>query len=60
MIKEGKENEVPVVSLDFKKKQKAKANTDRTNLSNSGVKQNGTNDAISLIEKKKQYSQAIR
>lgn len=60
MIKEGKENEVPVVSLDFKKKQKVKANTDRTNLSNSGVKQNGTNDAISLIEKKKQYSQAIR
>lgn len=63
-----KENEVALMAipLDFKKKPKSKPNTDRThNLTTNLAKKDSADfnagpSNSSLLEKKKQYSMAIR
>lgn len=61
-----KQNEIPTIDLDFKKKQKVKSNTDRThnNFVSNLPRKESLNDPIKsnfiLLEKKKQYSMAIR
>jgi hypothetical protein len=48
------------LDLNFKK-EKPRPNTDRAgSLSGSDLKNNANSDALSLIEKKKQYSMALR
>lgn len=60
-----KENEVPsALTLDFKKKPTSKPSTDRSStIGLSQLKKDISeihSQAISLLEKKKQYSRAIR
>ena len=61
-MKEDKENQIPPsIVLEFHKKPQSRPSTDRnSSLQGSGVKQSSTHDSLSLIEKKKQYSLAIR
>ena len=61
-MRAGKENDLPSpISLDFKKKsERPRPSTDRTSLGNSAVKTNGGQETLSLLEKKKQYSLALR
>jgi hypothetical protein len=59
-MREGKENEVPDITLDFKKKNKPRPNTERKDLAGSGLKVTIGQELLTLIEKKKQYSLTIR
>ena len=58
----GKENEIPELSLDFSGKAKPKPNTDRSVKAASELRKSVdlNSKTISLLEKKKQYSQALR
>ena len=56
-----KENDLSLATLEFKKKEKARPKTERTSSSSTVGKYNSCHEgSMTLIEKKKLYSKAIR
>lgn len=51
---------MPAIALDFKKKERKRPKTDRAGADEPDARSAGKKDVISLLEKKKKYSMAIR